>query len=635
MTGKGITLKRLLATGETVDRAEVEFEAGLSVVGYFSQTGKSYVVECIDYMLGGKTPPRNIKQSKGYDTLWLEFKDTAGRMYVLRRPLSGGPFRLYTMPLADVTDATPSRRLSVTKKAKTSAAAFLMDLAGFPNAKLKTNASNQKGALSFRTILHFFIVDEISMIDDPSPIHSRHVFAPTTERSAFKFLLTGKDDSDLEEVEKETPEDLADRVRREVYDELIRQLEAEIQQLRGNSQGGASLQELEQRLEVGAAEVAETSASISEQTGARREAWLELQAAESRLLVLDELLARFVLLRSHYDSDLKRLDFISEGQHYLDQLETIACPLCGAPLADHSPEPCDGDAGALSLVSVRDAFEREAEKIRTHVGDLEGTVGVLRTEHQEVTGKATVLGARVSEIDQLLSNHLAPRMTAAKSQVEELAKVRSRLMYLESLDSRLVSLQSARNELGDPPEVEGDEPEAGGSTTVQIDEQAVADFCSVMRGLLERWHFLPAGRDVTFDTAKFDFVVDGQARKNNGKGVRALIHAAFNVALMRYCLAKNLPHPRFVILDSPLTTFKEPRQNVRPEDIDEVPGEVQTAFFEDLSKTDTNEQIIVIENKQPPASIKDKIKYTLFVGYGEPGRAGFYPVPKAVAGGGV
>jgi hypothetical protein len=93
-------------------------------------------------------------------------------------------------------------------------------------------------------------------------------------------------------------------------------------------------------------------------------------------------------------------------------------------------------------------------------------------------------------------------------------------------------------------------------------------------------------------------------------------------------LAKDLPHPRFVILDSPLTTFKEPRQNVRPEDIDEVPGEVQTAFFEDLANTDSNAQIIVIENKQPPASVKDRIQYTEFVGPIAPGRPGFFPTVK-------
>lgn len=627
MTGKGITLKRLVATGPNAKRAELEFTAGLNVVGYISQTGKSYVVECIDYMLGGKTPPRAIKQSKVYDTLWLEFIDATDNTYVLKRPLAGGRYSLFRLPLADVNDSTPSERISITKRAKFSVSSLILSLAGFRNVQIRSKlTTNERHPLSFRTISHFFIVDEISMIDDPSPIRSRHPYAQTAERSAFKFLLTGKDDSDLEEVEKESPGNMADRVRREVYSELIRQLEAEVQELRGDNQfAGISLQEIEQRLAVTASEVAEISEGIRQHTTDRRAAWLELQTAESRLLVLGELLARFSLLRSHYVSDLQRLEFISEGEHYLDQLETIACPLCGVPLGEHSPEECDSGDGAITLVSVLDAFERESEKIRSHIGDLESTVGVLQAEEKEVKDKAATLGNRIKEIDDRLQDELAPMMSAAKTQIEELVTTRSSLLYLESLEARLTGLNDACAELGEAQEDETDATEAEDATAIEIDDQAIADFCSMMRGLLERWQFLPAERDVTFDTAKFDFVVDGQGRKNNGKGVRAIIHAAFNVALMRYCLAKDLPHPRFVILDSPLTTLKEQRHNIHPEDIDEVPGEVQAAFFEDLAQTPASEQIIVIENKRPPLYLKDQIKYTEFVGPAGVGRSGFYP----------
>lgn len=627
MTGKGITLKRLVATGPAVKRAELNFDTGLNVVGYISQTGKSYVVECIDFMLGGTKPPRAIKQSKGYDTLWLEFTDATGNTYVLKRPLAGGRYSLFRRPFSDVSESTTSEHISIGKKAKFSVSSLILSLAGFSSVQIRSNlTTNESNSLSLRMISHFFIVDEISMIDDKSPIHSRHVFSQTKERSAFKFLLTGKDDSDREQVEKESPDDVAYRVRREVYDELIRELEAEVQQLRDSNQSdGISLQEIEQRLAATAVEVAEISERIRQHTKDRRAAWLELQTAESRLLVLSELLARFSLLRSHYTSDLKRLDFISEGEHYLGQLETIACPLCGAPLGEHSPEKCDGDDAALTLESVRDAFERESQKILTHVNDLESTVDVLQTEEKEVKNKAAQLEDRIKQIDDRLRDELAPMMSAAKSHVEELIKTRSSLLYLESLESRLAGLRAARAELGEASEVETDTTEAEETTAIEIDDQAVVDFCSMMRGLLERWKFLPTGRYLTFDTARFDFVVDGQARKNNGKGVRAIIHAAFNLALMRYCLANDLPHPRFVILDSPLTTLKEQRHNVQPEELDEVPGEVQAAFFEDLARTPASEQIIVIENKRPPSQVRDQINYTEFVGPADVGRSGFYP----------
>lgn len=313
---------------------------------------------------------------------------------------------------------------------------------------------------------------------------------------------------------------------------------------------------------------------------------------------------------------------MSEGQHYLDQLETIDCPLCGSPLPE---SPKKGD-GALSVSGVYVAYTQEAAKIRSHVGDLEGTVTVLQKEQTEVTIRMKALRNRVAEIDQYLAATLAPQMAVANKQVRELIHQRSQLLYAESLEARLTAIREIRAGLANPVEESEAEPTEG---RVQIDEQSVTDFCEMMRDLLERWHFLSPKAQVSFDTAKFDFVIDGQARRNNGKGVRAIIHAAFNIALMRYCLAKNLPHARFAILDSPLTTFKERGQATRLEDLDEVPGEVQTAFFEDLAKVQANEQIIVIENKQPPPSIKERLTYVQFVGYDVPGRAGFFPIAKA------
>lgn len=290
MTGKGFTIRQLLVTGDNVDRASVEFSPGLNVIAYMSQSGKSYILECIDFMLGGKTPPRNIKQSKGYDTVWMEIVDATGQAYVLRRPLGGGAFQLYRMSLADLKSDSPWTRLATTNSARTSASAFFLRMSGFPtDAKLRNNAANAKSNLSFRTISHFFIVNEISMIDDPSPIQTRAGYAITIERSAFKFLLTGQDDSNLEELEPAPAELVSDRVRREVYDELISQHDSELAQLRG--QATPDRNEIDSLIETTSAEIEAINAQIREQEAARRENFLASLEAESRLLVLNELLS--------------------------------------------------------------------------------------------------------------------------------------------------------------------------------------------------------------------------------------------------------------------------------------------------------------------------------------------------------
>jgi hypothetical protein len=39
--------------------------------------------------------------------------------------------------------------------------------------------------------------------------------------------------------------------------------------------------------------------------------------------------------------------------------------------------------------------------------------------------------------------------------------------------------------------------------------------------------------------------------------VKAILHAAVNVALLIYCRERNLPHPGIVVLDTPLLTYRE------------------------------------------------------------------------------
>ncbi len=623
MTGKGIRLRKLQATGDGKESASVDFRPGLNIVAFMSQTGKTYILQCINFLLGGKTRPKRVKESKGYDTVWLEFEDMSGMVYVLMRTLDATDFRLYNVPLEKIEAGTAFTKQAKSAGSKSSAATLIAGLSGFSPAKLKSNRFNKKANLSFRTMSHFFIVDELMMMDDASPIFSRHVYSPTIEKSAFKFLVTGTDDRGLEEIEEPTEEEIAAVIRRDVLQTMIEQLVVEIEV--GHSvTGSVDLSGIEQQLAASSSDIAEMSVLIRQRQEARRSLWADIQSRESRLIALDELLARFQLLRSHYESDLKRLEFIGEGQHFLFQLETVPCPLCGSSVeaTDDTREP----SGGLKVSDVQTAYAREATKIRSHMADLESTVTVLTGERVELAASAASLREALRTIDDDLSVNLAPRLSAAKEHLQSLVQRRSDSLYVKMLGERLLALKAERDAIADLPEVDPDSPEP--DAQVYVDHTATKELCDMMRALLERWHYLPKDVPVEFVHNNFDFLIDGQARGDNGKGVRALIHAAFNVALMRYLLSMNLPHTRFVVLDSPLTTYKERDNEPKPEENDEVRGEVQTGFFEDLAKTQPNEQIIILENKEPPASISGSSHYIKFVGNNSPGRAGFFPAAK-------
>ena len=65
----GFRLRFLGFFGPQKPPATVTFGYGLNVIYGASNTGKSFIVEAIDFMLGGKPPLRDIPERVGYDRL--------------------------------------------------------------------------------------------------------------------------------------------------------------------------------------------------------------------------------------------------------------------------------------------------------------------------------------------------------------------------------------------------------------------------------------------------------------------------------------------------------------------------------------------------------------------------------------
>ena len=62
----GLLLRYLAYFGPDRPAAGLEFERGLNVICGASETGKSFIVETIDFMLGQQEPVRDIPERDGY-----------------------------------------------------------------------------------------------------------------------------------------------------------------------------------------------------------------------------------------------------------------------------------------------------------------------------------------------------------------------------------------------------------------------------------------------------------------------------------------------------------------------------------------------------------------------------------------
>src|SRR5690625_8012994 len=66
---KSIQIKQLRFLSKKKEDAIVEFNSGPNVLCGASDTGKSYVAEALDYMVGGSQPPRDIPGAVGYSSM--------------------------------------------------------------------------------------------------------------------------------------------------------------------------------------------------------------------------------------------------------------------------------------------------------------------------------------------------------------------------------------------------------------------------------------------------------------------------------------------------------------------------------------------------------------------------------------
>jgi hypothetical protein len=117
-------------------------------------------------------------------------------------------------------------------------------------------------------------------------------------------------------------------------------------------------------------------------------------------------------------------------------------------------------------------------------------------------------------------------------------------------------------------------------------------------------------------------VINGKNRTSFGKGLRAITQAAFTVSLLQYCRQYETPHPGFVVLDSPLLSYREPEG-----DSDDLSGtDLNSHFFKFLADLPGDRQVLIVENTDPPADIQTSIQTAKFTKIEGDGRYGFFPV---------
>lgn len=614
MTFRGFHLETLQIEGEGKPDATLTLKSGLNVVSGPSNTGKSYILQCIDFMLGAKTRPKtdDIKEGKGYSTSFLTIRSMDGEPITLQRSLKGGSFRCHrgrTLPLADGEEGEVLGEQHDVDNDST-ISGLLLSLCGLLGQRVLKNKDGETQSLSFRNIAPLCLVSEDRIFVDSSPLLvSNNSMLRTLEASIVRLMLTGKDDSDVVGKKQAATRTAQIDAQLGLIDRLIGQAE---QDLANVTSDASEVEGQIERADAAIDDLSQVLASHQDDLRLEQESRKfnrdEMVRADSRLLVLVELLNRFELLHRHYESDLARLTAIREANELFFQLSERDCPLCGST---SNGKPVKG---TVSQRQIEEACKREIQKIRSLIADLAKTAQQLDEERRQLQQRRVGLADAFDRANRRIEQVLIPAAKTSKQEVQQLFTVRQSLERASQIISQIASYREQREALVS----ERPKKAVNVSLPTGLRTAEAEGLCKTIEGLLAAWGYPDHGR-VTFSEKEQDLVIDGRGRRSPGKGYRALTYAAFSIGLLKYCRQNNLPHPGFVVIDSPLVAFREPDEGE-----EKIGDDVKRVFYETLADSPMSEQIVIIENEDPPPSVRDRINYVHFTKSKSHGRHGFF-----------
>jgi len=607
----GFALRRLALVGPGKAPAEVTFTRGLNVIAGPSDTGKSFIAQCLDYALGSANPPKEILEAEGYSSVVLEIEDNRDhRVYMLTRSLRGGEILCNT-------DGRPERVLGAKHQGgkEDTVSQLLLDLSGLGTKKVRTNEQGKTRPLSFRDIARLVIIDEEMVIKEESPVMSGQFTSRTVESGVFRILLTGTDDSSI--IAKEDPKVAKGRQagKAELLESLLkatRERLAELGEVSTIAEEQDRLAQIEASIQIALVERSEAQAMVAPLQQKRNSAWTALKSVESKLAVQQELQKRFNLLQHQYESDLRRLEAIAEASVRLGQIKEERCPICGA-LAEHQDH--DHREARQQPTEVFKACKDEAAKTFKLLQDLQTTRTDTSAEVEQLLSTRDLHRSELNACSSELSGVMEQHLDVASRKVDELRvhaeTVRKAIDHLE----RIQDLEHLLVEANKPKKKLKNGMAFAAASTAQADP-----FSQEVEELLKAWHF-PDLERVSFSENDQDVIISGRPRKSHGKGVRAITRAAFNLALLRLCVDDERPFPNFVLIDSPLLVYEEPDANESS-----FPQNIKKHFWESVKASFSEAQVIIIENSHqlPNDGTLEGVNIELFTG-NDQGRRGFIP----------
>ena len=568
-------IEKIIVTGSGKTDSIIELSNGVNIIYGPSNTGKTYIVKCIDYMFGSEREPIDI--STGYQYIKIIVRTQCGPI-TMSRKIGENKIEVSSND-NNVPSGKYATKASRTNYDKTINSVWL-SLIGINDLHLViSNENYKKQILSWRTFSHMFMLTETKIISEYSAILSGRDTSNTAVIASLIFLLSGQDFAETETKDtKEIKEAKKNAVKAYINKELFR-LSERNQELLAQLKENPNI-DIAVEIEKIMAEISTNEKRINSSIEENQKILAQLYEKNENLSECNVLLNRYDELTTQYDADLKRLNFIVDGEANLNASFSTHCPFC------------DGEVVVKKNQNYIDAAKSDYKKIKLQAKDLESASKELRSEKLSLEQEIGTLMAKKKSIEELIEKELKPQVFNLK---EKLSAYKDAIECQKEID---ILKKLSEQKTADMIENDTDEEsELKFKVKEHLDYSFINELSNGIKSFLENCNYDNL-LSVIFDKADMDIVINGKKKSSNGKGYNAYFNSVVAIVLSRYMESKAKYSPDFLVLDSPILSLKE-KETKKPSET------MRNTLFENIVDNQKGIQTIVIENEIPEINYKD------------------------------
>lgn len=597
------TIERLIISGLGKTDSEIDFSNGLTFVVGPSNTGKSHVMDGIDYLFGFSESPSNpfrFEHDWGYDKFTLVVKTPQGNVILTRKLCEK------KISVTGTDDRINHGEYSVSSNGANSISSVWLKLIGINEpVQILSSKEGKKQNLTWRGMMHLFFVNQSHIARTTSALlNPKSPTQQTASLASLLYLMTGKDASEID-----TPENRQlKRARREAIiayiDESIKHLGDKIVVME-EEQAAASIPDLDVATASVQAEIDSVQHEIDMAITESRSLMEQIYTGNSKISEYDTIRSRFDSLQSQYTADMERLAFIADAEAAGTDVPTPhQCPFCNAEIAIDSGEP------------LFTATLQELAHIKSHLAELRIASSDIDAKRSTLSAEVLRLEERRREIDQLISSTLSPRISALKEQLRQYTQIAQRAQEIKTIkaektryEADLYTRQRELEETENRPNYDI-KAEYGFDLFQRIQDK--------LSEILKAIQF-PGAASARLNSDTFDIEIGGKQKANiMGGGFCGILNSVVLLAIREVLYEPGAHTPGILLLDSALTQLSETQYG-------ENANVIRDSFIKYLLDHQESGQVIFIDQKEKMPTWLGKnsqCKYHEFTKSREHGRYG-------------